>query len=849
MMNLFGTPSGSQELTICEYLDQSAFDEKFEVDLSADRIRNIHHVDNKYYVPVQAGCFSDMCDYADQHMVHPDDHAFYAAMNPGTLLQRMQQSDPSGMMRVECRQRLVDGTYRWVQYLGITGTDKGVPEGLIYFYVYDIQNQKDRLNGHSSTGFSITNRSELTGLLNSNAFIPAANNLLQSSNEGPWCCVAIDIQHSTVFRSWYSQEKGDYVLARIGAVLQDYEANENAVAAYFGHDYFGLFTLYDDTKLQRLYNSVREIVYSYSNITGFLPAFGVNVLGNPKQLSLDIYDMARMAAEEAKKSYTNRICCCNPQAYQMKKDEYTLLREFYHAIHHQELTFYLQPQCTIDNGSIVGAEALARWIKPDGSTISPALFIPVLEKNGLISELDKHIWDAVCRWLRSLLDQDLAPVPVSINISQADLLSMDVASYLYGLCERYNVPPRLLKAEITESTYAENFDHISQVVTRLQEKGFSVYMDDFGAGYSSLNMLDQINVDVLKLDIAFMRKEGGLSTRAISIVESIFGMTRSLDIPVIVEGVENENQLHFLNDLGCLYAQGYYFYKPMSTADYEQLLHCREKLTHEGLHCRTTELFLIREFLNENLFTNTVLNNILGPVAFYLLDGMDLTISRYNKPFYQAIADAAMDDRRVAIQNYVVREDRPALYRALDEACSQIASGGSCEIRFYKSDGSIFWFRMRFFFLRMEKEKKLFYGQIEDLTESRAQSMRLLEILRQQSDVALTLNLDQRIVQYVTGENTLYQPNLPSMSMGISIARTAQNRIPDDDARQAFVDFFDVDRMISAYHRAIYHEVLTIPFRMKDKVVPTEFSTYCIRHSKDDAMIVYAFAKVKETPV
>ncbi len=840
-MEAFGVVLLDKEHQTAAYLDQTAFDEKFEIDLENDYIRNIYHIENKYHVPVLAGGYREMFIYCRDNLIYPGDKGYGELMDPDTLAEQLQAASVPGMVKAEFREMLVDGSFRWVQYLGISGTEHGVPAGKIYFYVYDIQNKMDRLEGRSSTMYMNDSRHQVTGLRTRERFISAAAELTRSE-PGPWCCLAIDIQHFKIFNSWYGYAKGDYLLSRIGSYLQNLEKTEKVIAAYVDRDAtFAVVLRHDEQRIQEIFQDLREVVFSYSNMVGFLPAFGICLLGEGEKPGMDVYDRARTAVEEAKKSYTNRIRYFDSKKYARARENYELLMEFQSALTSGEIHFCLQPQCRISTGKLVGVEALARWVKKDGTVISPGTFVPVLESCGFITELDKSIWDSVCGWLRSLIDRNITPIPVSINVSQVDLLSIDIAAYLYALTQRYHIPTRLLKVEITESAYAEDFDRITQTIADLQKRGFSVFLDDFGSGYSSLNMLDKINVDLIKLDMVFMRKENSLSKKGISIVESIMGMTKALELPVIVEGVETEEQITFLQNLGCRYAQGYYFYRPIGVQEFEKLLSDPENVDYRGFQARTTELFHAKEFLNENMFTDSTLNRILGPVAYYMLEGQDLTITRYNEPFRRAIGDEKMDDRRVAIQNYVVAADRPVLYQTLRKAEDHLAEGGSCDIRFYKSDGSVFWFHMQFFYLKQDGEKKLFYGQVEDITEQRERNTNFFEFLRKKADITMRMDLGQNTIQYVTGESTLYQVDLPSMNIEDSIRQTVANRIEKEADRQAFVKFFDSNRLKEAYKKAIYHEVLNIDFKLAQQPEPVEFSTYYFSYGKDQDLTVYTF--------
>ena len=843
-MDTFGKKFQGEDFTAVTYLDQSAFDEKFEIEIEKDYISNIYHVENKYLVPVLEGGFRDMYEYCRINLIHPDDEEYADLMNPDTLMQRFTESE-EGMVKAEFREKLVDGSYRWVQYIGITGEENGVPEGKCYFYVYDIQNQKDRMEGRSSFVRNNDHRDPITGLRRRENFVPAIVARI-SEYKGTWCCVAIDIQHFKLFNTWFGYEKGDYLLSLIGNYLGELEKTENAVASYFGRDNFALLIPYDKSKIEEIYIRIREYVFSYSNMMGFLPAFGVFILEEGVRPGFETYDNARVAVEDAKKNYIERICYFDSTEYEETRKNFEFITEFYSAMINDEITFQVQPQCRITNGKIVGAEALARWIRKDGTVLSPGRFVPFLESSGFITELDKRVWNHVCRWIRSLKDRGIKPVPVSINVSQIDLLSMDVASYLYSLTEEYGILPEYIKVEITESAYAENYNIISNTITELKEKGFTVLLDDFGTGYSSLNMLDRINVDIIKLDMLFMKKEGSLGKKGIDIVESIFGMTKALELPVIVEGVENEEQLKFLNNLGFKFAQGYYFHKPLDIEDFEEILAEGSSIDSKGLEMNTADIFRAQELLNENMFTESTLNRIVGAVAYYTLDGEDLTITRFNEPFRHTIGDSNMDSRIEHIQNYVVVSDKDALYQALEKAEKNIAEGGNCEIRFVKSDGGIFWFDMQFYYLRTDGSRKMFFGQVEDITDYRNQSTYFFDVLRKQSDVTMCIEPDKNKIQYITGENSLYQPDLPTMDLDVSVNETSLSRIEKETDRRAFLAFFDSERLKLAYRKAIYHEVLNIDFKLLNKSEPVEFSTYYISPNRDDNLMVYAFAKRRD---
>lgn len=673
-------------------------------------------------------------------------------------------------------------------------------------------------------------------------FFRRCNQRLQGDS---WCCIAIDIQYFLLFNEVYGRDQGDKLLALYMDIFHQEEQKGDFLFEYLGNDDFVLFMKNDSQRMHHIYDRLKNLTMEHWNTIGFLPAIGVKRLSEDSCMDLECYDKATMALKRAKEASVERISVYSDADDEVKKTDQEILLHLKQAMDQGYITFYLQPQCKVSSRKIVGAEALARWIEPDGTVISPGKFIPILEKHGFISDFDKIIWEMVCRWIRSLLDRSIRPVPVSLNVSHMDILMMDVEAYLSGLCSKYEIPKELLKVEITESVFSDDYSSINTFVEKLRQSGFLILMDDFGSGYSSLNMLENIQIDVLKLDMGFMKRSMTGSRRGVTILESVINMAKMIQLPVIAEGVETEAQAMFLRSVGCRYVQGYYCYRPMQAEKFEKLLTTEDQMDYSGFVFKMNQQIHVREFLDPNTFTDNLLNNVLGAVAYYTLEGKDLNISRFNEQFYHAIGDPSMEERQVSIQHYVVEEDWPKLYRALDTAFDDIANGGTCEIRFYKSDNSIFWFRMHFFYLRKEQNKKLYFGQVEDINEQRQQSMQFFEVLHEQSDVSMMINLNQKKIQYVTNANMLSQIGLPAMELDLSIERTADARIPDPEDRKRFIEFFNLERLKSAYHKAKYHETITVKFRLKEKTEEVEFSTYSIRHSKDQDWIVYIFAKRK----
>lgn len=250
------------------------------------------------------------------------------------------------------------------------------------------------------------------------------------------------------------------------------------------------------------------------------------------------------------------------------------------AFDNNEFCFYLQPKCNAETGAIVGAEALVRWNHPEYGLVSPGEFIPLLERESMVTRFDLFIWRSVCEMLSRWDGEGRNLVPVSVNVSMTDIEAIDVARVLGDLLDRFSIDARLLQVEITESAIAHNMDVVEETIRDLHARGVAVLMDDFGSAYSSLNMLKDINVDAIKLDMKFVDLNADNAAKGLKIIESVIDMAYQLRLLIIAEGAQTAEQVSKLRELGCMYIQGYYFYRPLTVGKMEDLLEHRPDDQH-----------------------------------------------------------------------------------------------------------------------------------------------------------------------------------------------------------------------------------------------------------------------------
>ena len=411
----------------------------------------------------------------------------------------------------------------------------------------------------------------LTGLYRPSEFMRRANAHLATAQGGAWCIATADMGHMRLFNEWHGQAEGDRMLADVGTVLKDIENADMGVAGYWGQDDFCVLIPFERGTVHQVYSRVREAVARHDDGVGFWPSMGVYPIDPDEEITIDAQAKAMFTNRRAKNDFKDRIAIFRPEEYEHEIAFHRTLTELQYALSNGRITYYLQPQVDMETGEIIGAEALTRWIDKDGSLISPATFIPALEKSGFVVTLDKYVWQGVATWLRERLDRGLRVVPISLNVSRVDILACDVAEHMGWLAAQNNLPPELMRVEITETAYTGESEAVDKMTADLHTRGFSTYMDDFGTGQSTLAMLKNVNVDVIKLDRTFVptdRDQG----RSAQIVSSMLEMAQSLHLPVVIEGLETNEQANTLRQMGARYAQGFLYYRPMQAKDFEALL-------------------------------------------------------------------------------------------------------------------------------------------------------------------------------------------------------------------------------------------------------------------------------------
>lgn len=587
----------------------------------------------------------------------------------------------------------------------------------------------------------------LTGLYYNRAFLKKADEFLEEIVPGTYSLVAIDIINFRLFNRLYGREEGDRFLVHVANCLKKRQDMYHGIAGYLGGDNFCIIMPDREGIVESLEEEILQALQEYDNTVGFYPVFGIYPIVDNTEAAVLMYDRATIAIANSAGKYSERICKYSSGMEEKFEEELKLLSDIQRGLEEEEFTFYAQPQCDISTGKIVGAESLVRWNHSTKGLVSPGVFIPALEKNGMIGMLDRYVWKKVCEWLRSWLDKGFHPVPVSINVSRLDISSMNVPAYLNELLQTYDLPAKLLKVEITESAYAENSAEIIQTVKELRDTGFMVMMDDFGSGYSSLNMLKDVSVDVLKLDMRFLDIGEQQEEKGIGILESVVNMARMMGLPIIVEGVENQKQEKFLIQMGCRYIQGFYYYRPLPLAQFEELLSDERRLDFGGLLCKQVESMHVREFLDDNLFDDKMVNNMLGAIAFYEIYDNQIEITRVNEQYYQLTGfSAGKADSDTKVWSHVRDDDKMLLLSIFEQAYENEEGGAHGNIHYLRADGKVLWVHISIFFLREKDGHKSYYGSLVDITSTRKKKKKA--VLSEQEITEVTEKQYHRMEKY-----------------------------------------------------------------------------------------------------
>lgn len=407
----------------------------------------------------------------------------------------------------------------------------------------------------------------LTGVYNMQTFYTKTEALLREHPERQYSIIRMDIDRFKVINDLYGLHEGDRLLRRIARLLAEKLTSDQAYGR-IGGDIFCMCVDFTTEKIIRYVEEITDKLAAYPLPYKIVPSFGICKVDNELTPINILCDWANLALKTIKGNYLKRYAFYDEKLREKILVEKKIESEMHEALIDGQFTMYLQPKVHIPTARIIGAEALVRWLHPTEGLVPPDHFVPLFEKNGFVVRLDEYIWEQACKSLRKWLDLGYTPGPLSINVSRVHFHDSRLSEKLLGLVRKYAIPPQLLELELTETAFLENEKGLHNAMRNLQQHGFLFSMDDFGSGYSSLNMLKSLPINIVKIDREFLN-EGVSTNHGQIIIRHTIAMARQMNMRVIAEGVETLKQAAFLLQSGCIYAQGYYYSPPVPIHEFE----------------------------------------------------------------------------------------------------------------------------------------------------------------------------------------------------------------------------------------------------------------------------------------
>ena len=480
--------------------------------------------------------------------------------------------------RTGCRQEKAEHFQDQDYFIQSNPVKLKLPDNSVYEAVVELVNMRKNSGGAlnnreeenvgTRASHYLSHHDSLTNILNADAFYELSREMLKNRPETAWVMVTSNIMNFRLINTLFGVFKGNEVLVKTAFLLREIADSARGLCGRLGGDQFALLIPKQAYREEDLLALSRTLTETYSSgMFTFCIHFGVYAVDDVKLPVSVMCGRANSALRTIREDVSRTVACFDDVLLQKILLEQTVIGSFEEALREEQFKMYLQPQVGKD-GRVFGAEALVRWHRPDGSRMMPGDFIETLENAGLIQKLDMYMWEQAVRKLAEWKKNGHEDLAISVNMSAKDFYSIDVYEALTALVDRYGVDCRTLRIEITETALLAEPEKSITVVSRLREKGFFVEIDDFGSGYSSLSLLKNIQADMLKIDMGFLREINDRE-RSRVILQSVIDLAESLGMDVLTEGVETQQQLQTLSSMGCGAFQGYYFSRPIPVEEFE----------------------------------------------------------------------------------------------------------------------------------------------------------------------------------------------------------------------------------------------------------------------------------------
>ncbi|MEG1747000.1 MAG: EAL domain-containing protein [Oscillospiraceae bacterium] len=554
----------------------------------------------------------------------------------------------------------------------------------------------------------------LTGIYNKDKFFQVTRELLDQHPEETFVFMRFDVDRFQLINSFFGTAEGDKLLIYIAEnMAKDAETCANATYGRIESDVVGLCLPYCKEQVETMVQQSKETLAKFNPNYDIVPSVGLYVIDDPSISVEEMYNRATLAAKTCKGNYVEFYAYYNESMSAALANEQEITNDMNGALKHGQFEIYLQPKYNIHTNLPCGAEALVRWRHPKKGMLSPAEFIPVFERNGFITKLDYYVWEQTCQRIHSWIVRGIQPFPISVNVSRVNIYNPKLVDILSELVERYDLAPALLQLELTESAYTDNPIAMKKTMEQLQNRGFTILMDDFGSGYSSLSLLKDISVDILKIDMRFLT-QNGVPGRGENIIASVIRMAKWLNIPVIAEGAETMEQVDFLRSVGCDYVQGYFYARPMPVKEYEQLC------TRLARAIRTVPNFDSEHYRYDDLFSlnqemQLLFNNPLQAAVIYEFMDDQVELIRVNEAYYALLGHADMLTKSSSFFDSIDMTYRASLLEAF-HTCQITKKAVECEYMRRRANGAPLWIFTKLRYVSTVGEKHIIIGELTDIT-------------------------------------------------------------------------------------------------------------------------------------
>lgn len=409
----------------------------------------------------------------------------------------------------------------------------------------------------------------LTGIPNYTNFITKADILLNKRRTKKYAVLVFDIDRFVIINDIHGVHEGDKLLRYVGKLLNSYSVRFKQYCRLYADNFAVLIEYKSNIEINTIADILSEQIKKYPLKHDINLCFGVYKIISKQGSAATYCEKANFAKKSVKGNVLKSVAYYDDTLRKQSIIDKDIESEMHHALETGEFQIYLQPKVSIATTEVVGAEALARWVHPRKGLIPADTFIPIFEKNGFIIKLDYLIWEKTFQTVRKWLNNQCPVVPVSINVSRIHLGSYDFVNYLINLSKKYKILPKYIELELTETIVFENIGELNRMLHVLKKEGFILALDDFGAGYSSLNMLKDMPIDIIKIDRSFLN-ETSTTRKGRTVIKYVIAMANKLKMKVVAEGVKDFTQAEFLYHAGCDTAQGYFYSKPLSVKEFEQ---------------------------------------------------------------------------------------------------------------------------------------------------------------------------------------------------------------------------------------------------------------------------------------